>query len=107
MPRSLGGYPRLGEWRFIELLNRLRNRLAHNAEVSNLEEQVHRTINCLTNVSNEVFESPRRRATAFKNSVMLVCAVLEGISIEQVELRRASERPPGSKASGVKPQNRR
>ena len=94
--QALLGHPGLREWRFLESLNSLRNRLAHNAEVSDVEEDVDRLINYLSNDSNEVSESPRRRATALKNAFMFACAVLAGISMQKAEDRQRMEGPRGN-----------
>lgn len=67
-------------WRFIEGTNRLRNKIAHCAEIPDFHKEIDKL---LTLVAEEGFvdcSSPRERASRLRESFGLICGMLHGFT---------------------------
>ncbi len=72
----LGGWET--QWQFLAELNRLRNALAHNAELPDVASKIARVVGIL----GPLEELRTQPLTALRNGSMLTCAMLEGAAME-------------------------
>ncbi len=86
------------EWRFLAALNKLRNALAHNVELSDVEPRIDAAIQTLDPKEQVRFKGRAQRLTALKNAVMISCALMEGVATQAA--RQACAAQPSSMKPG-------
>ena len=75
-------------WKFVEQLNQTRNKLAHNAEVSDFERKVDALIELYAEEGFARSCSARDRASRLRSTLAFVCGMLYGMSQAFAELKK-------------------
>ncbi len=66
-------------WKFVELSNQTRNKLAHNAEVPDFDQKVDSLIRLYAEDGFTHAATARNRASRLRATLALVCGILHGM----------------------------
>ena len=75
-------------WKFVERLNKTRNKLAHNAEVADFEQKVDALIRLYAGERFTRSSNARDRASHLRSTLAFVCGLLHGMGRAFTELKK-------------------
>jgi hypothetical protein len=67
-------------WKFVELLNQTRNKMAHHAEVAEFDKKIDALIQCYAEEGFTASSTKQDRASRFRATLALVCGILHGMA---------------------------
>lgn len=78
-------------WAFVRRLNEVRNRLAHRLDHDDVDALVDSLIHSYDGDTSVVPSSPSERIRWLKNTIMIVCGMLDGFRLQQAFTKEEME----------------